>query len=282
MRTEGARPDRRIAAIAADQHGVVSTAQLAENGVSGSSLGRRLRNGRLHRIHRGVYAVGHPGLSREGRWMAAVLACGLDAVLSHRSAAALWGLLPVSAGAIDVTIPGGGGRRSRHGIRRHRSDSLNASHVTRSRGIPVTTSDRTIADLRRLVAPAQLRQAIREAEVLGLETGIKRGQQPIRSELEHKFLALCRRHRLPKPEVNAPTGPFIADFLWTEERVIVETDGYRYHRGRQAFEDDRARELELAAFGFRLRRFSARQVSRHAREVAAAMRAELGVASLFP
>jgi very-short-patch-repair endonuclease len=272
MREESATPDRLVAEIAARQHGVVSTAQLAVAGIHRSSLARRLESGRLHRVHRGVYAVGYPAVSSEGRWMAAVLACGDGAVLSHRSAAAQWGLLPTAAGPVDVTVRGGGGRQRRLGVRRHRTRSLTRAEVTRRRGIPVTTPARTIADLRRIVPPTQVRRAIREAEALGFDLGTSVEQDGTRSELEHRFLRLCRRHRLPMPQANAPVGRFTVDFLWRERELIVETDGYRYHHGRQAFEDDRARDTELRLLGYEVVRFTYRQVLDDPTWVAAALR----------
>jgi hypothetical protein len=180
----------------------------------------------------GVYAVGHPGLSAQGRWMAAVLACGEGAVLSHRSAAELWKMLDPASGLIQVSVPTTAGRRRRAGIRLHRRRSLDARSMSH-KGIPVTTPAQTIADLTGNVAPAQLRRAIRQAEVLGLRTGVAAGE-PTRSELEHRFLRLCHRHRIPMPEVNVRVGKFEVDFLWRQRRLIVETDGYRFHRGSAA------------------------------------------------
>jgi very-short-patch-repair endonuclease len=272
MRNHPAPPDVEMAGMAARQHGVVSVTQLAQAGIDKFRVHRRIRSGRLHRIHRGVYAVGHKGLSDEGRWMAAVLACGEGAVLSHLAAAALWGLLPRPAGPIDVTVAGSGGRSHRPGIRRHRSSTLRPEQMTRSKGIPVTTPARVIADLRRVASAEQLRRAIRQAEVLGLEIGPRAGRDLTRSELEHRFLRLCRRHRLPPPEVNAQVGRFIVDFVWRGNKLIVETDGYRYHRGRQAFEDDRARDVELRRRGFGVVRFTHSQVTDDPRAVAAALR----------
>jgi very-short-patch-repair endonuclease len=257
---ESSPPGRLIAIVGARQHGVVSAAQLAAAGIHRSGLARRLQAGTLHRVHRGVFAVGHKGLSAEGRWMAAVLVSGEDAVLSYRSAAALWELLPTTGEVIDVTIGHGARRRRRRGIRIHRSRTLTSDLRTLRRGIPVTTPARTIADLRKVVPPERLRRAIREAEVLGLDLGQSGDPEFTRSELEHLFLRLCRRHRLPMPTPNAPVGRFIADFLWQNRFLIVETDGYRYHRGRQAFEDDRARDTELRMMGYEVIRLSYRQV----------------------
>ena len=217
--------------------------------------------------------------------MAAVLATttGTEAIrdfrgraaVSQRSAAALWRLLPSDQGAIDVSLPSQSGRRRRDGIRLHRCPSLEPEQLTRRLGIPVTTPARTISDLRRAVPPDQLRRAIRQAEVLGLATGLGEPVDGTRSELEWRFLRLCRRAGLPAPEVNVRIGSLTVDFLWRRERLIVETDGYRYHRGQQAFEDDRERDLRLRALGFAVLRFSYRQVRDKPGLVAAGLRTAL-------
>ena len=122
-----------------------------------------------------------------------------------------------------------------------------------------------------MAAPDEVRRAIRQAEVLGLETG-ERGPDPTRSELEHRFLRLCRRHRIPAPEVNVRIGAFLVDFLWRDQRLVVETDGYRFHRGRLAFEADRARDVELKLLGYEIVRFTYRQVEGEAPRVARTIR----------
>jgi very-short-patch-repair endonuclease len=272
----------KVAEIASRQHGVISTGQLRNAGLDKHAVLHRRRSGFLHAVHRGVYAVGHPGISIEGRWMAAVLACGGSrgeaaastalgrwrAALSHRSAAALWGLLDSDSGGVDVTVQGDAGRTSRRGIRVHRSVSLTAADVTILRRIPVTKPARTIADLRRMVSsrPGQanitareVRRAIRQAEVLGLAAAPGLDAQT-RSELERRLLGLCRRHDLPMPEVNVRLGAIEVDFLWQAASLVVETDGYRFHRGRIAFEDDRARDLELQAQGYAVIRLTHRQL----------------------
>jgi very-short-patch-repair endonuclease len=260
MRSNAAPLDRRVAGIAARQHGVVSTAQLKSAGLDSTAILRRVRRGLLHRVHPGVYAVGHSCLGIDGRWMAAVLACGRRAVLSHRSAAQLWGLLAVTSQPVEVSIPGGGGRKRLPGVQRHRSRTLTDEAIVRHRGIPVTIPARTIADLQRVLPAKQLRAAVRQASVVGLDLPEEVEADFTRSELEHRFLRLCRRHRLPEPAINAPVGRFTVDFLWRNRRVIVETDGYRYHRGKQAFEDDRARDLELRTMGYEVVRISFRQL----------------------
>jgi Protein of unknown function (DUF559) len=240
--------------------------------------------------------VGHARLSPEGRWLAAVLALGSgpsgkeDSVLahwgaavSHRSAACLWGLLQVGTGPADVVIRGDGGKAKRTGICVHRSLSLTSTEVTLRRGIPVTTPARTVLDLRRAtsaerlgsVSPRELRRAIRQANVLGLPIDQDGGEGRIRSDLERDFLRLCLRCGLSPPEVNVRIGPYLVDFLWRERRLVVETDGYIYHRGKAAFQDDRSRDLELRRLGFEVMRLSERQVEEEPNRVAETLAAAL-------
>jgi very-short-patch-repair endonuclease len=266
--------DVAIARLATRQHGVVSIAQFAAAGIDRRGVWRRVEAGRLHRVHRGVYAVGHLALGKEGRWLAAVMACGEDAALSHRSAAALWELLPVPGGPVDVTVQGSGGRRRRSRIAVHRSSTLTPACSTCHLGVPVTTPARTINDLRRVLPADRLEAVLRHAEVLRLDVGFQGGFEPdlTRSELERRFLRLCHRRRLPTPEVNARVASFIVDFLWRDQRLIVETDGYRFHRGRSAFEADRARDIELKLRGYEVVRFTHRQVVDEAAGVAHTLR----------
>ena len=206
--------------------------------------------------------------------MAAVLACGEGAVLSHRSAAELWRLLPTRAEVTDVTVPGTGGRRPRNGIRVHRSSSLPKSARTIRNRIAMTTPARTLADLCRVTTAAEVRRATRQAEFLGLPLGPVK-TDGTRSDLEADFLHLCRRYRLPMPEVNVKMDPYTIDFLWREHGFAVETDGWQAHRGRQAFLDDREREAFLRQRGIDLMRFSDEQVGKGARTVAALLRRRL-------
>jgi very-short-patch-repair endonuclease len=270
--------DLVLARIARNQHGVVSLEQLRAAGLNSQAITYRLKIGRLHRLHRGVYAVGHARLSDSGRWMAAVLACGPGAALSHQSAAALWRLLPSSLPATDVTVPSRGGRARRKGIRIHRCASLAPRMTTLRDGIPVTNPARTLLDLRGCVDAAELGRARRQAEVLGhrLEEAASIEPDLTRSELERRFLRLCRRHRLPSPEVNARVGDHVVDFLWRRSGLIVETDGYRYHSGRAAFEHDHRRQAQLVAAGFDVLRFTWAQVTNDPRQVAKVLRARLG------
>jgi very-short-patch-repair endonuclease len=272
MRHKSANPDREIAKIATRQYGVVSIAQLREAGLDGSAVRRRTRAGRLHSIHRGVYVVGHSHLSAEGRWMAAVLACGTGAVLSHRAAAAAWRLLPDQPSApVDVSVLSDTGKKIKRGIRLHRRPSLDPKSITWHRRIPTTTPARTIIDLGKVVSSAEVRRARRQAAVLGLRIDGDDKDDATRSELEFLFLKLCRRYRLPIPEVNVRIDGVLVDFAWRERRLIVETDGYRYHRGRTSFENERTRDLRLRSNGFEVVRLTYDQVVRQSSETAAVL-----------
>jgi very-short-patch-repair endonuclease len=209
--------------------------------------------------------------------MAAVLACGEGAVLSHRAAAALWRLLPAPTGRVDVTVPRRGGRKQRRGIRIHRSTTLTQQATTRRAIIPVTTPARTLDDLRRCVPPQELGRARRQAEVFGYRLEDAAAIEPdlTRSELERRFLRLCKRASLPGPEVNARIGDHVVDFLWRRSGLIVETDGYRYHRGRASFEHDHRRQARLVAAGYEVLRFTWRQIVDEPDEVINAVRARL-------
>lgn len=206
------------------------------------------------------------------------------AALSHRSAAQLWGLLSARSGDIDISVPGHGGKKKRRRIRVHRSTSLTPASVTLRCGIPVTKPGRTIADLRLacarakpLVSTKELRRATRQADVLRLPLGEEVESDGTRSDLELDFLAICRRHRLPVPEVNAHVGRHLVDFLWRDRALVVETDSYDYHRGRTAFQDDRGRDLDLRGRGFDVIRVAEKQVNEEPRQVAEVVGAALRV-----
>lgn len=282
MHPKGA-PDAQVALIAERQHGVASIAQLRDCGLSATAVRDRVRGGRLHRLHRGVYAVGHIAPSDERRWMAAVLALTAgdggalrSVVLSHRSAAALWGLLPPRGGPVDVSLPSRSGRRRRQGIRIHRPTLLEPQEMTIRTGIPVTSPARTLADLRSVISAPELRRAIRQADFLGFELGAGIDSDGTRSELERRFLLLCRRSHLPGPAVNMAIGTMTVDFCWPGQRLIVETDGYQAHSGRQAFEDDRARDLRICSLGYEVLHISYRQVVDEPEWVVAVLRTALG------
>jgi hypothetical protein len=276
-----ATPDARLARLAARQYGVVSSAQLYEMGFDRFAVRRRVEVGRLHRLHRGVYAVGHTIVPPKGRWLAAVLACGPSAVLSHRSAAALWGIRPTAAARIDVTVPHTSGFRSSAAIVVHRS--RRPVDTTKRDGIPVTTAGQTLADLATALPRRQLEKAAETAEALRLHVvvddrhpGARRLAEAsehdlthtTRSPLEDEFLELCDAHGIPRPLVNHRVEGFEVDFCWPDERLIVETDGGR-HRTRAAFERDRARDALLTARGWRVMRYTTKQVRRGPERVAA-------------
>ncbi len=272
-------PWAHLAQIAARQHGVVTLRQLREAGIGKNTITKAASDGRLHRIHQGVYAVGHRGLSLHGRFMAAVLACGPGAVLSHTSAAVLWKLLKPIDGPVHVSVPTTSGRRRRSGIHLHRCSSLSPPLApaepspspsypqqeggrgrrlltTQRHNIPVTSVARTIEDLDATsLDPHLIRRAKRQAELMGhrLE-GVESDRT--RSDLEALFRELFAHHRIPPPEVNAKLGRWTVDFLWRSQRLVVEADTWTYHRGSVAFEDDHARELDLRAAGYRVRRFT--------------------------
>jgi very-short-patch-repair endonuclease len=201
-------------------------------------------------------------------------------VLSHGSAAALWRLLRPVEGPIDISAPSRNGRVQRRGIRLHRCPSLHAPDdgdagegrrdglVTVRNLIPVTTVPRTVDDLSGAVSSHLVRRATRQAELAGYRIDSVEARRT-RSDLESDFLDFCRRHGLPRPEVNRRVGRFEVDFVWRAERVAVETDDFRYHRGSVAFEDDHARDLELRRHGFAVRRFTGRQLGEQPERVAA-------------
>jgi hypothetical protein len=282
MRAQTTPVDRLLADLAARQHGIVSREQLAEIGIDRGGVERRVQSGRLHRLYRGVYAVGHTVVPPRGRWLAAVLACGDGAVLSHRSAAAQWGIQPTGAARIDVTVPRTSGVRSSARVVVHRP--RRPAQATVRDGIPVTTPGRTLTDLATALPRRQLEKAVEMAEVLKLHVhvdpdhpGAKRLAEILathdlgtdtRSGLEDDFLALCDRYGIPRPRVNTLVEGYLVDFCWPEERLIVETDGRR-HLTRAAFERDRAQDACLTAIGWRVMRFTTKQVRGEGATVAA-------------
>jgi very-short-patch-repair endonuclease len=274
--------DSEIAALAAEQHGVVSRSQLLVRGLTKESVARRVRAGRLHVVHRGVYAVGHRVLTREGRWMAATLATG--GVLSHVTAATAWGFAK-SAGAIHVTVPGDPGRKRRAGVKVHRSRTLKPADTTVKNGIPITEPHRTLADLATTLSGRPLEHAVNLAERLIDFERLAQTASPslqavlrtyatadTRSALEEAFLKLCDDHRIPRPRTNTLVEGILCDFVWSEQRLIVEVDGYKFHRAPTVFESDRERDVTLTALGWRVLRFTWRQLTERPAWVAAKIR----------
>lgn len=253
--------------LAQRQHGVVSAAQLGALGISRPTVMKWERRGRLHRLHRGIYAVGHAAPSEHRRFMAAVLACGERAALSHGSAAVLWGFLKPLEGPVHVTSPSSSGKAQRAGTVLHRSPSLMNRGERRVRErIPVTSPRRTIEDLPAVLPPYLVRRAKRQAEFLKYE--LKLPTDRSRSDLESDFISFCRRHHLPLPEVNVKVGPWEVDFHWPTQQVVVETDFFDYHRGSQAFEDDHQRELDFRLRGYTVRRYTGAQLTSYPAEIA--------------
>lgn len=291
--------DRAIAELAGQQHGVVARRQLLAFGLGPGAIEHRIANGRLHRVHYGVYAVGYRSLTPHGRWLAAVLAAGPGAVLSHRSAAALWGLRPAAGRRIDVTVRRRG-RRDRPGIAVHVTRELRDRDRAQRVSIPVTSVARTLLDLAGVIPERQLSRAFEEADradLLDLDAiediclrgrgrrGLgallrlladQTGPTPAtRSELERVFLDLCDDHRLPRPRINALVAGFEVDALWPCQRLIVELDGYAFHRTRAAFERDRDRDAGLLLAGYRVLRFTHRRLEQDSSATAATVRAAL-------
>jgi very-short-patch-repair endonuclease len=278
--------DPQIAALADAQHGVVARHQLLVRGLTAREIERRVAARRLNPVHRGVYAVGHRRLTVEGRWMGAVLAIGPGAVLSHASAAMAWDLRRTGSGVIHVTVRGDSGRERRRGLKVHRSVTLTDADVTVHRGVPITTPARTIFDLARTLDGRALEHVIdladqrhlvdfgelRDYASPSLQAVLARySPAPTRSELEEAFLRMCDDHAIPRPETNTRIEGIEVDFVWRDVRLVVEVDGYRYHRAPTAFEDDRERDVRLVARGWRPLRFTWRQLEHRPAWVASAV-----------
>jgi len=299
--------DLAVAALAAQQHGVVSVAQLLQIGLTHRMIEWRVASGWLHRIHHGVYAVGHPNISREGRWMAATLACGLGSVLSHRSAAAHLGIRETSGTRIEVSSPGRTGR-SRRGITVHSGETLSLTDVREVDAIPCTTMVRTIFDLGAVLERDALEYALHRAQLkpssldfgalaalldrfpgrpgtprlrslLGRPTELSDAEA--KSRLERAFLALCRKARLPRPRVNGwiplpiPAGGLEVDFSWPDRRLVVETDSATYHDTSRARRNDPARDRALMLACWRVARYTWWDVTEETARVAEEVRALL-------
>jgi very-short-patch-repair endonuclease len=291
--------DAAIAGLAETQHGVVTAWQLRDLGVGSQVVQRRIARGALFRLYRGVYAVGRPTVIWEGRQLAAVLACGPQAVLSHRSAAQLWGLVPRFALHPEVTRPTQ--YRGHPGVTLHRSPLL-ASEVAEVSAIAVTSVARTMLDLAATVDERALERAWNEMEVRELRDavgvprmiarhpgrhgvvalrkvmGSKRPADRTRNDLEEGFVRLIDAHGLPRPRMNAHLALrgrfFEIDALWERERLAVELDGGA-HRTRRAFRTDRERDRILLAEGYRTARVTWDQMQDEPDEIAADLRRAL-------
>lgn len=270
-------------ALARRQHHVLTRQQLLGLGFTRREIERRLESGRLHRVRSGIYAVGRPSLAQHGRWMAAVLACGEAAVLSHSSAAALWRIGYEQRNLVELSLPSPS-RRRRPGIRIHRRPSLNVRRdITTRHNIPVTTPVQTIIDLalrldRRglervineadkydLVHPPELREALEQRQS---EPGAaklrhildRRTFRLTKEELERRFFPLVARAGLPVPLTGQWVNEFEVDFYWPELGLVIETDGLRYHRTPAEQARDRLRDQAHTAAGLTQLRFTHEQV----------------------
>lgn len=297
MRTT--HPDVRILEIAARQHGVVTRGQLRQAGLSRGAIEHRLRKGTLQSVHRGVYRAGHtrPKLQAEA---AALLALGADAVLTHRSAAGVLGILEPEPGApVDVSGPRTL-RARRSGIRLYRTGALPPSDVEYRQGLAISSGPRTIGDLAACLGPYDLERALAKAErgghltleqvrafvdqypgrpgrtrLRGLLDDIQRPALS-RSVPEKELLAMLRGAGIPRPRANARVDGMEVDLLFPDHRLAVEVDGYRFHRQRPAFENDRDRDAALAACGIMVLRFTPRQISKEPAKVLARLCLALG------
>jgi very-short-patch-repair endonuclease len=276
-------PGRAIAWIAGRQLGLIATWQLQALGISHSAITRMLRRGALHRVHRGVFLVGHELQLPGARELAAVLACGDWSFVSHRSAAALWGLTKVAAAEVEVSVVARN-CKSREGLRVHRLARLDPRDSAAKNGIPITAPSRALVDLaasagsdeveaalaearaQRIVSDRQLSDALDRA---GNRAGVgalrallrhQGGPRLTRSEAERRLLRLIRAARLPEPEANVRIEGFEVDFLWPEARLIVEVDGFAFHGHRPAFERDRVRDMVLRDRGFEVIRVTWKQL----------------------
>ena len=288
--------DALIAQIAAEQHGVISFAQLRAAGLGVGAINSRVRSGRLHRLYRGVFAVGHTHLSHAGRCVAALLSLGPGAALSHATAAAQWAVRPSASATIHVTVPTPGGRLTRPGVVVHRSTTLRPADVIEIDRIAVTSVARTLLDLAGMLAPGPLERAVERSLQLRLfdvaavrsvlaanprRAGTKQlarivatihDEPPVtRSQLEALMRDLCDAHAIRRPEVNVVVEGIEVDFFWRAQRLVVETDGHETHGTRTAFERDRARDARLTARGYRVVRFTHRQLTHEPALVAATL-----------
>jgi REase_MTES_1575/Transcriptional regulator, AbiEi antitoxin len=293
--------DSLIAALADAQHGVVSLPQLRTLGLSANAVVKRAKAGRLHRVYRGVYAVGRANLDARGRRMAAVLACGPGAVLSHKTAADALGLLPRASARIELSVPGRVAR-NQPGLLVHRPRTLQAEDCTTVDGIPCTTVARTLLDLAAVVSAPDLARAIEGAEKRRVydgnqvEAALARAPNhpgtaplraalvayseppPTREEFERRAFEVFAQAGLGRPQVNVlvetSQEQLEVDFCWPDRRLIVEADSWEHHKTRAAFERDRRRDQLLRAAGWTVIRITWRQLNEAPEEIIASLAAQ--------
>jgi Transcriptional regulator, AbiEi antitoxin len=265
-------PDAAVAELAAGQYGNVTLAQLLAAGLSRRMVTERVRQGRLFPVHRAVYAVGHPPRLPLERAMAAVLACGPDAALSHLGALAVWGFIKAWPDSFDVVVTAD---RRPQAIRTHIFRNLLPRDTTVQLGIPVTSPARTVLDSapllqNRRIIPDALHTPFLTQRALAdvrarfpnhqgarlLDPFLEAGRNPTRSPFEDDFIAFCERYDLPRPETNVRVAGHTVDALFREQRLIVELDSWEFHQDRDAFETDRARDADTLAAGYRTLRIT--------------------------
>ncbi len=287
--------ERRLAALAARQHGVVHIRQLLAMGFTRDQVSDRVKAGRLHRLHRGVYAVGHTALRREAFYVAAVLAAGERAVLSHGSAAAWWGIRPWSSGRIHITVPTGNGRGRHRGVVLHRSAALRAAEITTHEGLAITTVARTLLDyagshprhlvdravevaLTRHLVGAEVHEVIAAhpnapntrtlTELLAYHGDNPHWRQ---SDFEAYIVDLCRVHGIPPPQTNVPVLGDVVDAYWPEYEVVAEPDGMTFHGTVAAARRDRGKDGIRFAHGIITVRITDEMAQQDGRLAAAAI-----------
>jgi len=296
--------DFAIAAIAGPQHGVITREQLLELGMTDGGISYRVAIGRLHRLHDGVYAVGHRPVSPLPHAMAAVLACGPGAALSHGSAATLWGIAQHWHTPLEVTARSA---RRRARLRIHRSTTLTPEDITEHYGIPVTTPARTLLDnagangltdtaLARAVNDLRLAHYLNLADISELlarhpqTKATKRlrphvahpHRAPTRSEFEDAFIIFAKRYALPDPLVNADVAGHEADIYYPAQKLVIELDGYETHGTRDQFESDRDRDMDLLAAGIATARVTWDRMRQRPKREAARLHAILATRAPAP
>jgi Transcriptional regulator, AbiEi antitoxin len=269
MRTKTALRKEAVSQLAEKQHGVAATRDLLALGLSRSQVTRWATEGRLFRVHRGVYAIGRADLTARGKWLAAVKACGPGAVLSHLSAAVLWNLWRIANSLIHVTTT----RRSRRsGVRAHTVCTIEPDEWLLVDGIPVTSVGRTLADCAEVLPTRKVVRLLEQAERLGLFDLPQLASRPqlrealaqmapevprVNSDWERDLLDWCEDLGVPRPELNVAVEGFEVDALWPRQRVVVELDSWTFHRSRRAFVEDRRKAAILQLAGYLVLPFTA-------------------------
>jgi len=283
-----------LAQLAGHQHGVVSTTQLRALGWGHGKISREVSAGRLHRLHRGVYTVGYKALTQQARSLAAVLSCGPDALLSHLSAAWMWGISTRFPAIPEVTVTATV-RHARADIQVHSARTLDPSDRTVVEEIPLTAVPRTLLDVAG-AAEGHVRWALPRAKRLGLldliaidsllrrSAGLRgvarlrgaldryRTRAFTRSTLELDFLRLVERAGLPRPSMNLFVCGYELDAYWSDLRFAVELDTYDYHGDELSFEEDRMRQEDLKLAGIEMIRVTGRRMDREPAVVASRLR----------